>query len=268
MPSTDTEWKQIGLDFGKKWNFFNCLGAIDGKHVAIRKPSNSGSMYYNYKNFFSIVLMAVVNSNYEFVMVDAGANGRVSDGGVMFYTKFWQRFVNGELNLPGPQRLPGATTETPYVFIADDAFAMSTNLMKPYSSANLTKEQRIFNYRLSRARRVVENAFGMLSTRFGVFQKAMLLEPKKTTTVTLTCCYLHNFLIKYNKRQYISQSVMIYENLDSGDIIQGKDFNNSHLAPLQHTKSTASYQEAKNVRDSLCHHFNNEGQVPWQWNVQ
>jgi len=64
------------------------LGAVDGRHVSIKKPPHAGSYYYNYKKIFSIVLMAVVNSNYEFIMADAGINGRISDGGVSGNTAF------------------------------------------------------------------------------------------------------------------------------------------------------------------------------------
>lgn len=89
MPSTEEEWKKIANDFGIKWNFYNCLGSIDGKHIEIRLPPGSGAYYYNYKQTFSIILMAVVNANYEFIMIDVGANGRVSDGGVFLNTKFY-----------------------------------------------------------------------------------------------------------------------------------------------------------------------------------
>ncbi|XP_022179309.1 uncharacterized protein LOC111039946 [Myzus persicae] len=159
LPQTPEAWKIVASDFNDKWNFGNCLGAIDGKHVDIKKPPNSGSMYYNYKGIFSIVLMAIVNANYQFTMVDVGANGRISDGGVLYYTKFWEKFENNTLNIPLPSCLPNTSGTYPYVFVSDEAFSLKSNLMKPFSQHELTNHRRIFNYRLSRARRVVENAF-------------------------------------------------------------------------------------------------------------
>jgi hypothetical protein len=76
IPKTEAEWKVIKNRFDDQWNFPNCLGAVDGKHMPIKKPPHTGSYYYKY-NFFSIELMAVVNSNYEFIMTDAGINGRI-----------------------------------------------------------------------------------------------------------------------------------------------------------------------------------------------
>ncbi|CAB3233227.1 unnamed protein product [Arctia plantaginis] len=67
IPEKETEWKEMAEEFETKWNFSHCVGSCDGKHIAIEKPPESGSLFYNYKGFFSIVLFAVVNANYEFI---------------------------------------------------------------------------------------------------------------------------------------------------------------------------------------------------------
>ena len=71
-------WKEVAHKFGSRWS--NCLGAIEGEHVAIKKPPIAGSWYYSYKGLKSIILMAVADVGYKFLYVDVGAEGSASDG--------------------------------------------------------------------------------------------------------------------------------------------------------------------------------------------
>ena len=123
---------------------------------------------FNYKHSFSIVLMGIMNANYEFLMVAVGANGRVSDCGVFSNTLFCTKLKLKQLSIPEPDNVPESDMKMPYVFVGDDAFPLMENLMKPFSHRNISREDRIFNYRLSRARRIVENAFGILASRFRI----------------------------------------------------------------------------------------------------
>lgn len=83
--------------FYENWNFPHCLGAIDGKHVAIQKPQGAGSEYFAYKKIHSLNLMAIADSRYRFIMVDIGQCGSESDGGVWANCQFNESLATGEL---------------------------------------------------------------------------------------------------------------------------------------------------------------------------
>ena len=94
-------------------------------------------------------------------------------------------------------------TCVPFVFLGDGAFGLNTYFMKPYSFRHVSHDERIFNYRLSRARRVVENAFGILASRFRVFQRAISVQVDTVEVIVLACCALHNYLSTKNMRYLI-----------------------------------------------------------------
>nr|CAI5827131.1 unnamed protein product [Callosobruchus analis] len=80
--------------------------------------------------------------------------------------------------------------------VADEAFPLKENIMKPYPGSLEQSPKRIFGYRLSLARRVVENTFGLLCYVFRVFRNPLCLEVRNADTVVTACIYLHNFLRK------------------------------------------------------------------------
>ena len=167
---------------------------MDGKHILIKPPQNSGSYYFNYKHSFSSVLLAIADADYKFSYVHIGCNGRISDGGVFKNSNICRALEEKRLNIPSPTHLPGTQVLFPYIIVADDAFPLKEYILKPYGQTGLTTERRIFNYGLSRAWLIVENAFGILTNRFRVFMTPKGLVPEKVEVITMACCALHNFL--------------------------------------------------------------------------
>ena len=105
IPSEE-KWKFIASQCNIKWNFPICLGAIDGKHIQMQAPPRSGSTYYNYKHQFSIVLLAVVDYNYKFILVDNGAPGKCSDAEVFNKSILGKSIINKKINIPNEGTLP------------------------------------------------------------------------------------------------------------------------------------------------------------------
>ncbi|XP_075162741.1 uncharacterized protein LOC142235371 [Haematobia irritans] len=243
LPRCEDDWKEVAVDFENLWNFPHCIGAMDGKHIKIRKPNNSGSYYFNYKKNFSIVLLALVNANCEFLMVEVGANGRVSDGGVYANSKIRSMYESGQLNLPNSERINNFNIELPYVFVTDNAFPLGKHFMKPYCTPSLSIEQIYFNYRLSRARRIVENAFGIIASRFRILLGTINLSPAKTRIVVLAICYLHNFLKSKTPNAYL-------QNIKMAEIPQQNCNNDNNI-----DDNLSSL--GKLVRNDFCTYFNN-----------
>jgi hypothetical protein len=96
----------VAEEFYQRWNYPNCIGALDGKHVVIVKPAKSGSTFFNYKQTFSVVLMALVDANYAFRYVHVGAQGRISDAGVFSQCRLAEALERNELGLPAPYCIP------------------------------------------------------------------------------------------------------------------------------------------------------------------
>ena len=138
-PRTAQEWEDVAKLCCSRWQFFNTLGAFDGKHIRVKKPANSGSEYQNYKGYFSVVLMALVDANYSFLWVEAGVHA----------SQLKRRVEDGRLNFPDAAPLPGDNQPMPFFFIGDDAFALKSWMQKPYSRPCLDYQERVLNYHLN-----------------------------------------------------------------------------------------------------------------------
>lgn len=265
-PTSPDEWRAVADKFKERWQFPNAVGALDGKHVAIRCPKRGGSLYYNFKGFHSIVLLALVDAEYKFLWADVGANGAASDAQIFTQCELREAIEDRSIGLPPPQPLPGDDRPTPFFLVADDAFPLRTWLMKPFSSRRLTDEERIFNYRLSRARRISENAFGILANRFGCFLTTLALQPVNVVSVVLSALCLHNLMrIRYPGLQ---NAVLDMDDANH-QVVPGTWRNQANMQDMENLpRGNRTTRAAKAQRLYMKHYVNSPaGSVPWQGNM-
>uniref|UniRef100_A0A182PX44 DDE Tnp4 domain-containing protein n=1 Tax=Anopheles epiroticus TaxID=199890 RepID=A0A182PX44_9DIPT len=223
FPSTQDEWLEISKKFEERWKFPHAIGAIDGKHVNIVCPQNSGSDYFNYKNFYSIVLMVVVDADYNFLYADVGGKGGISDGGIFKNTRLYQRMENRQLNLPPPEPLQVPyQTEVPYFLLGDKAFAFTEYCIRPYGGMHSPHSiERIFNKIHSSARMPVENSRGILVNRFRALKGPIHLQPSDAKHIVLSTILLHNFLCsRASRNSYTPESA--FDRIVNGRVVESE----------------------------------------------
>ena len=255
-PTDLDDWKKKEAVFRTKWNVPHALGALDGKHIAIRRPRGGGSEFFNYKGFHSIVMLALVDAEYRFLWVDLGSSGSWSDAQIFNQSVLREKIEDESIGFPPPQPLTPDAPPVAYFILGDDAFALKTWLMKPFSRRGMDLNERLYNYRISRGRRVVENVFGILVQRFRVLLSTMQQEPRVVATITIACVILHNLM----RERYGN---LAPEEADPQD--------DPTLPPQDALIGDQNPQEARNPsraakqqRDILMDYFINDGAVPWQ----
>lgn len=262
IPDTAEKWRKVAKEFRELWHYPNCLGSLDGKHITIQRPNKTGIDFRNYKGRYSIVLLALVDAHLNFLYVDAGSNGRCSDGGVFAKSTLKPILEGDHLNMPSADLVPETEVTLPYVIVADDAFPLTTRLMKPYPGVEIPLEQRIHNYRLSRARRTVENAFGVLTSKFRIFRTEIDAKIDTIKFMTLAACVLHNFL-RQSGTDYIEAGLCDTEDVNSRTFVEGSWRSDHVPIPLQNRGGRDSNVGVA-VREKFKHFFNNSGAVSWQ----
>lgn len=214
-------------------------------------------------------MLAVADHQYRFIYMDVGAEGKASDGGVWARTQL-QADMNdagNPLNIPPPQPIGNGEQNIPMYLVGDDAFPLRHNLMKPFPQLNMSLRQRVFNYRLSRCRRVIENAFGILTTKFRLFRQELTMHPKNSEVVIGAAVVIHNLLRERCGKSYIPTGLVDLEDVDH-QVVPGRWRQEGSLDRMNALPPRNTTFHAKEIRNLLAEHFvRPDGEVPWQYSM-
>lgn len=201
------------------------------------------------------MLLAVVDANCKFIYIDVGSYGKEGDPGI-FDRSTLGRMFNNEALLPPPCKLPNSDLVLPHVFVGDDAFRLHPNMMKPFSRECAIREnsKAVFNYRLCRARRTSENAFGLLAQVFRIFYTPINLLPQTVDDVVIVSCCLHNML---------RDSFIANAGTSCHDPDPTPDPPRDNFISLARARGFAIFQGFQ-VRDSYAAYFSTDGSIGWQ----
>ena len=112
----------------------------------------------------------------------------MSDAQIFNDSELKECLEDGTIGFPDSDPMPNDSQNMPYFILGDDAFVLRTYLIKPYSQHGLTHEQLRTNYRISRARRMVENAFGILAQRWQLLLTTMMQQPDIVRLICRVWC--------------------------------------------------------------------------------
>jgi len=139
--------------------------------------------------------MAICDANYIIRFVDIRTYGRRSDGSIFKESAIGKAFDEGQMNIPQPAAIKEGGPILPYCLVGDEAFPLKSYLLRPYPGrGGLTPEQDIYNYRLSRARRIIENIFGIIASQWRIYRKPIIASPENAKLMVQATVCLHNWL--------------------------------------------------------------------------
>lgn len=213
------------------------------------------SIDYKNRKLQNIVITGIADTNFSFAIVNIGSDTSSIEG-IFKESNLKSKLDNDELNIPPPTI--SCHGDLPYVFVASEAYPLSKYMMRPYTLGNHSDfKSRVFNFRLSQARIVIDRAFSLLVSRWHILKRPMLRNVEKTQNTILASTYLHNFIIKQeqvlNQKQYSK-----YTDADKED-------QSSILKFFKHKPNNKCQQLAVNYRDTFAQYFMAEGAVDWQW---
>ena len=160
--------------------------------------------------------MAICDSNNCFSYVHIGAYGKDNHASIFGDTAVFQAFENNVLNLPGEEEI--LTHSLPYVLVSDEIFLLKPWLMKTYPARNLTEEKTVYNYRMSRARRTIENTFGVMSAKWRISRKPIRASVDTVEAITKARVCLHNYLKQTDNAGYTPDGFVDSECCNTGSM--------------------------------------------------
>lgn len=229
--------------------------------------------------------MAICDAKLKFLMIDVGSSGRRGDGNVYHRSAFskmlrHEKYRPERLHLPDPCPLDGIEEKLPFFFIGDAAFSRGSHLITPFKGKFLPPERKVFNYRISRGRRGIENAFGLLYKRYEVYQKPLQCSFVVAKAVVKATCALHNYHLmdeesvrpKKNRRgKYFNYTdedgKVIYGRFRNEDPVSERKVFHRLKEEVAQEKAGENLQKTlkdKKVTEALIDYVIDHD-VPWQW---
>lgn len=199
--------------------------------------------------FLQSFYVAVCDANYCFLYVDVGAFGKSNDSTIFKESLFYKHISEETFNIPAPKPITDLDkTSLPYIFVGDDAFGLTKNVMCPYVGKQLSHEKKVFNYRLSRARRYIECTFGIMANKWRVFHRPLNvnIDFAESISIVLACCVLQNYV---RRKDGIREEDTFYQ--APFEVIESRELSRA-----------TNY--ARTVRDKFAKHFVQTGKLPWQ----
>ncbi|RCN52702.1 hypothetical protein ANCCAN_01078 [Ancylostoma caninum] len=239
-PLTRRRFEDAAQKTQERYDYPRAVGFMDGKHIGIKKPARSGSTFWNYQNYYSIILLALCDCDYRIMCFDIGAPGRAGDARV-FRNSAAKRYLDRNDDLFPPTRNLGNVGAVQYHILVDGGFGQG-RFVRPYTQAEAsTPEKRRFNSKLSGARRMVESTFGILAQRFQILQTCIALDPDRVARLVTSLMILHNLL---PRRRDLLRGVNRYPEQRRGFF--------RPLEPIHHLEGSNA---AKLARNRICQHY-------------
>ncbi len=199
LPKTEAEVQGMAASFYKAFGFPQCIGAIDGTHIPLKKPSKNPVDFINRKGFYSLNVQACVDYSYCFFDVDIRWPGSVHDARVFSNSKINEAMREGMPRCP--KTIVHGEDAVPVCILGDPAYPLLPYLLKEFAKGGNTQQEQFFGlgFRLSSTRMVIECPYGRLKARFGILRKPIDIDIKFVPVTVLACFILHNFCEKNNE---------------------------------------------------------------------